>query len=307
MDIRRLETFCKVYELKSFSKAGEDLFLSQPTISAHVASLESELEIALFDRIGHSVLPTQAAKVLYKHAQDVIDLLKKAVAEIYSLQDRIAGKLHIGGSTIPGHYLFPQLLKLYMSKYPEVEIHLEIDDSSKVAERVISGQIEFGIIGAKEEYPDLIFNEVMRDELIVVGKRGYFPKTVDESENQKLEQLPWVIREKGSGTRKAMESGLNNLGLNIKDLNIVATVHSTESLLRCVQAGLGITITSRLVATAPINRNELAIINVMGLSLERSFYLVYHKQRKLFPLVNSFLSFLQNINLDINKYLEWQS
>ena len=118
MDFRRLEAFSKVYELKSFSKAGTELFLSQPTISAHVSALEKDLGVQLFDRLGRVIMPTPAGEVLYRYAIDAFSCLEKARVEIELLQDRVAGELFVGCSTIPGHFLLPHLIARFSMQYP---------------------------------------------------------------------------------------------------------------------------------------------------------------------------------------------
>ena len=151
MDIRRLQAFSKVYELRSFSRAGEELMLSQPTISAHVLALEEELGAQLFDRLGRSVLPTQAGEVLFRYAQSVFTELEHARSDILALSRRVAGELVIGGSTIPAHYILPRLLARYLATYPEVHLELQSGDTQEVTAMVLEGLIHIGVVGRGHE------------------------------------------------------------------------------------------------------------------------------------------------------------
>jgi LysR family transcriptional regulator, transcriptional activator of the cysJI operon len=293
MDLRRLEAFCKVYELKSFSKAGQDLFLSQPTISAHIATLEEELGIPLFDRVGRGILATQAGDILYAHAQKIFRDVEQAHAEIQLLMNKVAGDLFIGGSTIPANYLLPFLLAEFARECPEVKVSLSVGDSAEILEQLLSGRLIVGIVGAREEHKDLVYLPMMKDELVVVAPRGKISAGTVITEPEQLLTLPWVLREKGSGTRKAMEEAFSTLGIDLRHVKTSIQVQSTGAVLRCVQAGLGLSVTSRLAASADIERGDMDVVEIKGLEMERFFFAVHHKGRKFFPAATRFIEFLK--------------
>lgn len=293
MDIRRLEAFAKVYELRSFSRAGQELFLSQPTISAHVSALEAELEVSLFDRLGRTILPTQAAEVLYRHAQDVFSSVASARAEIQLLQERVAGDLAVGGSTIPAHHVLPSLLSRFCKRYPEVRIDLRVGDSLGIIQRLAAGEELVALVGAAGAQQDIVFEPVLRDELVIVaGADGGYPPhgTIAPGE---LPAQPWVMRESGSGTRRAFEQGVRELGVDDRTLRVVMSVESTQAALASVRAGLGITVTSRLAARDLLERGELVELSVPGLDMPRNFYLAYHARRHQFPVTRYFIEFIK--------------
>jgi DNA-binding transcriptional LysR family regulator len=291
MDFRRLEAFCKVYDLKSFSKAGQELFLSQPTISAHVSSLEQDLGVRLFDRLGRVVLPTPAGEILYRHAQEAFASLATARAEIEYLQDRVAGDLIVAGSTIPAHYLLPQLLSRFARKYPEVKIQLRVGDSRSVARQVSRGELLVGVVGAQEDFPDLVYERVLEDDLVIVAAPDMCPAG-GHLLPEDLASHSWVMREVGSGTRKAFEQGVSAMGVELRTLSVAVTVESTQAVLQCVLAGLGLSCTSRLAAGSLLDRGELVEVKTPGLSLPRAFYSVHHERRHTFPVVHHFLQYL---------------
>ncbi|SKA76206.1 selenium metabolism-associated LysR family transcriptional regulator [Desulfobaculum bizertense] len=293
MDFRRLEAFSKVYECRSFSKAGQLLFLSQPTISAHVIALEDELGVRLFDRLGRVVLPTPAAEILYTHAQDAFGILEKARAEILLVNDRVAGDLYIGGSTIPANYVLPELLAKFTRLHPDVHLRVELGDSHDILGLLSSGSLPLGMVGAKVPSSDVAFEEVLRDELVVLASPALAEQYNAAPELTTLTQLPWVMREQGSGTRRALEQALNAVGVNIRKLNTAISVESTESVMRCVLAGLGISVTSKLVAQEFLEQGKLVLLEVPELHMVRSFYLAYNERREMFPAARYFLDFVR--------------
>jgi DNA-binding transcriptional LysR family regulator len=294
MDMRRLEAFASVYELGSFSKAGQKLYLSQPTISAHIAALESELEVRLFDRLGRSVLPTQAADILYRHARDTFASLEKARAEIALLRAEVSGNLVLAGSTIPAHYLLPAVMARFTARYPDVSLRLNVGDSKAAAVMVAAGEAELGVVGANTGQAELEFIPLVEDELAVVVGRSRLAAGAAELSLAELESMPWVMREPGSGTRSALESALAEAGLDLRALKVAAVVDTTTALLQCVRGGMGLAVTSRLAAAELVERGELVAVPAPGLVLRRTFSLVMHRSRHLFPVARVFAEFLKD-------------
>ncbi len=290
MDISRLETFCKVYEVRSFSQAARELYVSQPTVSTHILSLEKELSQPLFDRVGKNVIPTRAGDMLYMYARKITMLVKQAQEEIQLLSKKVVGEVRLGGSTIPSNYILPLVLNSYRKKYPEVRLCLEIGDSLNIQKKVAEGVLEIGVVGAKGGDRDLIFESLFEDELVFIGRRDYLEgcETLED-----IISLPWIMRESGSGTRRAIEEALVRHGIRPRDLNVRARVFSTEALLRCVREGVGISVTSRLAAEDLGNRSDIVIRTFPFLQFQRKFYVVYHSQRTFFPAAKAFLQELR--------------
>jgi DNA-binding transcriptional LysR family regulator len=292
MDIRKLEAFCKVYELQSFSRAGEAMFLSQPTISSHVANLEDELGVKLFDRLGRKIMPTQAGDVLYENMVTIFRNLDRAKAAIEVLRDRVVGELQVGCSTIPSHSILPELLKSFSSKYPEVSFIVHTGDSSEVIKRVASGDWPVGIVGKRPDEEDLVSKLLARDETILVASPNapWLPAG-DELPLDKLVELPWIMRIQGSATRMVLENALNKAGCSLQSLNIRCKVEGTcESLAHAVH-GVGLCFTSKLAAQPLLDSGEVVRIKVPALEGRREFYLIHHGGRYMFPALKAFVEF----------------
>lgn len=291
MDYRRLQAFCKVFELRSFSRAGEHLLLSQPTISAHVAALEKELDTRLLDRMGRDVMPTAAGKALYEAAMQAFAALDSARSEIRLMCDEVAGDLTLAASTIPAHYLLPEVMAAFRREHPGVRFRLVVGDSHSIMARVAEGEAMLGVAGMREELPGLNFTRLLNDELVIIAPPGLVPAD-QELAAADLAALPWVIRPEGSGTGRALAAGLAGLGVDVRNLEHAAVVDSTQAVLQCVSAGVGVSVTSRLAAGPLLARGELAQLRVAGLELKREFFMVRLAGRKMFPASRVFAEFL---------------
>jgi len=294
MDFRKLEAFCKVYELKSFSKAGLELQLSQPTISAHVANLEEELGVPLFDRLGRTVLPTQAGEVLYRGAKQVFQQVGRINSEIGLLRDMVVGDLLLGGSTIPANYILPTLLKTFLGLYPSLRVHMTIGDTDSIIRQVGQGRLELGIVGSQPEQQGIAAYPLHRDELVLVAAPCVREGRPEPKNLRDLRAWPWILRERGSGTRRYMETLLKASGITIGDLAVSLWVESTEAAIQCVRAGLGLSVVSRLAAQPYLERGELVCLDILSQKLERSFYLIQRQGRELLPAASLFIEHVRN-------------
>ena len=295
MDIRKLEAFCKVFELQSFSKAGEAMFLSQPTISSHVANLEDELGVRLFDRLGRKVMPTQAGEVLYKSMVTVFRNLEQAKASIEVLRDRVVGELPMGCSTIPSHAILPKLLAAFSMRYPEVSFTVHTADSSEVIKRVVSGDWPMGIVGKKPVEEELVASLLAEDETIVVAApdASWLPEGNGPIDLESIVRLPWIMRVKGSATRLVLERELARAGQSLHNLNVRVRVESTCESLAHAANGVGVCFTSKLAVRSQLENGEVIRLNVPALEGERQFYLIHHSGRYMFPALKAFVEFHQ--------------
>ena len=289
-DVHKLEAFRRVYELRSFSKAGEVMFLSQPTISSHVACLEEDLGVRLFDRLGRQILPTAAADVLYVRAREVFDALDRAVLDIAMLRDRVAGEIALGSSTIPGHYVIPGTVAAFTALHAEVTFSFTVGDSSDILARILSGDLHLGVVGVQPDSAGLTAELLFNDEMVIIGPADNDP-TVWTLEA--LLRRPWVMREKGSGSRMALGKAFRALGIDPEQLNVRAMVDSTDAAITMVHAGVGVTATSRIAAGELLAAGRVKDRTVPELASSRSFYLVRRTDRELFPAVAAFSAFLK--------------
>lgn len=293
MDIHRLVVFCKVIELQSFTKAAEAVLLTQPTVSEHIRALEDSLGEKLIDRLGREILPTPAGKVLYQHAREIISLRDKTLQALERFKGNLSGTLHIGASTIPGTYILPRVVGTFKARYPAIQIILQISGSGQVVQKILDGSVEFGMIGAKWDEKRIVLEEVYSDEIVLVVYPGH---PWEGRENVPLEELagmPFVLRERTSGTRMVMSQALEAAGLPLSRLNVVAEMGSTEAVRQSVKAKIGITLISRHAVEENVAMKTLIAVPIEGLRILRPFFVAQRKNRELSPLCAAFLEHLR--------------
>lgn len=293
MDIHRLEVFCKVLELQSFTKAADAVCLTQPTVSEHIRALEETLGERLVDRLGREVLPTPAGKILYRYAKDIIALRNEAVQALEKHKGNLSGNLLIGASTIPGTYILPELIGSFKALYPSIHITLRITGSSEVVERLMDGKLEIGLIGAKWDDRRIELEEVFSDELVLTVFPEHPWAKRKSIRPEEMADEPFILRERGSGTRIVMNQALEANGFSPSRLYVVAEMGSTEAIRQGIKARIGVSILSSKAVAEDIERGALAAVPVKGLRLFRSFYLAQRKNRQLSPLCTAFIEHLR--------------
>jgi len=293
MDLRKLSVFCKVYELRSFSRAGEETYLSQPTVSGHIKYLEDILDVPLFDRLGREVIPTRAGDILYQYAEKMIRLRDEAIQALRTYLGKIQGELVIGGSTIPGDYILPRLLGTFNAAYPDVKVLLQVSDTREIVKRILEARVEIGMVGARIEEERIEYIPFMYDRLILVSHPDGPPSPGSTLSPEALTQLPFIVREAGSGTLLGIQRILNAMKLDLKDLKVVAELGNTESVRQGVKAGLGLSIISDTAVKEDIENNTIRMVPLRGLPIRRDFYLAMHRDRTHSPICKAFLSFCE--------------
>lgn len=292
MEIKKLEAFCKVVELKSFTQAAEAVFLTQPTVSEHIRSLEQELGQKLLDRLGRVVEPTPVGRLFYGYAEKILQTRQEAVQAVALYSGNLVGRIVVGCGTIPGTYLLPELIGRFRIKYPSIKITLRISSSRSISGKVLHGELDFGVVGAKWNESGLNWTRMFHDELTLAAHPEHPWADRKHVSLTEIMQEPFILREPESGTRKVFSSILAENGLKENDLLEVAEIGSTAAIKEAVKAGIGISILSRCALRDEINCGRLVAVAIQGQPLERSFYLVQRKNRAMPPVANVFLEYL---------------
>jgi DNA-binding transcriptional LysR family regulator len=293
MDLWQLHIFCKVVELKSFSKAGKTVHLSQPTVSSHIKDLEDHFGCRLVDRLSRESVPTKAGSILYDYARKLIALKDETETALAEFQGKIKGRLTIGGSTIPGTYILPWIIGAFISNYPEVKLSLVIGDTRKIIEEIVSGIIEFGVVGAKTADKSIIQEKLIDDELCLIVSKDHRWSSKKRIKLSTLFKEPFVVRKQGSGTLSSIRRSLEKKGCRLDDFNIVAEMGSTEAVCQGIKGKVGVSILSPRAVSEELKAGTLKAIILEDLDLRQSFYLTRHRYRSLTPLGRTFISFLQ--------------
>lgn len=291
MDLHQLKVFISVYKNRNFSKAAKEIFLTQPTISEHIKSLEEELKCKLFDRIGKRVIPTKEADILYEESLDLINKFENLKDIIQKMQRLPSGNILIGTSSIPGTYILPSLIPEFKNSYPDIHIQIEISDSLEVINNLLSNNYLIGLVGTKINNSNIKHSPFMWDELVIASP-NFTEKSVITPEE--LVKYPFIMRESGSGTRKETEKFLKEAGIEPSKLKIVCTLGNTDAIKQAIKKGLGISILSIHSIKDEIECGKLKAIRIKGYEMKRMFYIVTNTKRTLPYIYKLFYEFLKN-------------
>ena len=279
MDFRQLEAFVSTVEHKSFSAAAAALYLSQPTISSHVHSLEKELQVQLIHRTTKRFEVTSEGQRLYEYAVALLQLQKKAINE---LSDAPKKELHIGASSVPGQCILPQILGNYRQLCPDVCFQVVFSDSLDIIQQVSNGTLDIGLVGTTAE-SRCAFVPFVSDELVVaVPNTPHYQELI--SSRTPLSQLlkePIIMRTDHSGTMRERQQFLQRLQISMDDLNIIAYMNDAAAIQNCVIQGLGVSIMSRQTVEASAQRGDLLMIPLGEHALLRKLYIVYRESEFL--------------------------
>ncbi len=295
ISLRQLEAFCKIVETGSFSKAADEICLTQSSISERIASLEEEVGARLFDRFGRKVFLTDAGRFFYVRAKRLLEEKERICLEIQDFLGLKKGELKIGGSTIPGEYLLPTVIKRFHDTYPLIDIRVTVNDSKKIQEMVLDGHLHLGIVGFIGEHknPNIEAIKVWKDELVVVVPKGHKWSDKKEIEAQDIIKEPFIIRERGSGTLRVMEQYLKKYIGSSEELNIIATLGSSTAVKEGVKSGLGISIISIKAIESELNAGLVSALRIKGVKMIRYFYLIWDKRRTKSPASQAFIEFME--------------
>jgi len=293
VDLRQLEIFVKVAEFGSFSRAAEALYLTQPTVSEHIRTLEDEVGVRLLDRLGRGAAVTRGGQLLLSYATRMLALQREARQAMDGFQGRMSGELLAGASTIPGEYVLPAMIGRFKEKYPDISITLLIGDSQTAVDWVAEGRAELGVVGARLSHRGVEYKELMPDEVVVVVPGAHPWHGRRQIMLDELRSEPLLIRERGSGTRAALEAALAEAGMDLGSFRIVGEMGSTQAIKQAVKAAVGVSLVSKRAVEEECKSGLLWCLRVKDLKVTRSFHLVTHKERSRSPLAEAFRGFLE--------------
>jgi len=297
MNLKQLEAFVCVAEGKSFSAAAKKLYLTQPTVSAHISSLEKELGVRLFVRTTKDVELSSEGELLYDNARRMLQLEKNILRDFTQKDSKAANKIIVGASTVPGQYILPQILSLFSRTYPGNQLELREADSMEVVRMVQDGQVEIGFTGTTGSDPTCVFEPFYHDRLVIItpsnDKYRQYEKTGFPIEQFYEER--WIVREEGSGTRKEAERYLQDMGVDLNRLEIVATISNQETIKKSVEAAMGISIISGAAVDDYVEQGSLLRFPLGAEEVYRKLYMVWSKNHKPGKAARLFIRFVREL------------
>lgn len=282
MNLKQLEAFVQVAEKRSFSKAAKELFLTQPTVSAHISALEKELKVRLLIRNTKEVELSKEGKLLFGYAKEMI-MLEEQIMQAFSRsgEDEEAC-ISIAASTIPFQYVLPEILAKYSEKHPRDKFELVESDSTDVIEKVLSREAEIGFTGTMISKPNCQYIPFFYDELVIITPNTEkFRRMKEEGITMDVfRSEPIIMREVGSGTRVEVEKYLKSFGIAANELKVIASMENQEAIKKSVSKGLGIAMISGLATEGEVAKGELLKFSFPNGRMVRQLYMVQNKNQR---------------------------
>jgi DNA-binding transcriptional LysR family regulator len=288
----RLKVFYTVAKRLSFTKAADELFISQPAITKHIHELEDEYKAKLFERKGNRISLTKAGDLLFAFAEDIFERYDNVAFEINALDKRKEGMLRLGASTTVSQYVVAPLLAKFRNKFPDVQLSLITGNTTYIEKALLDKDIEIGIIEGYSKNTEISYHSYLKDELVLVCAGNHPLAGRNELSLDELKDIRLVQREHGSGTLDVIDHALKKSGLNPADLQVEIRLGSTESIKSYLLNAPCMAFISIHAITDEVKNGELKVIDVAGLSIERTFYIIT-LQGKITGLADLFFHFAQ--------------
>ncbi|OEH94331.1 selenium metabolism-associated LysR family transcriptional regulator [Bacillus solimangrovi] len=296
MNQRQLSIFISTAETKSMTKTAHDLYMTQPAVSQTISDLEQQLNVQLFDRFKRQLHLTDAGDTLYDYAKRIIALTDEAKTTMQEYEIGTKGKLQIGASTTIGIYLLPQLAASFRSKNEQIHLNYTINNTRVIEDLILKHELDIGIVEGTVHSKDIIETHMMDDELFLICSHlhEWATKEPDAIETTDLQNESIIAREKGSGTREVVEQVLS---LHKITLNNTHTLNNTEAIKKAVEANLGVTFLSKLAIQDELSDKRIIHVPLKQISFPRTLKIIYHKDKYMTPLFQSFLNHCQQFAL----------
>jgi DNA-binding transcriptional LysR family regulator len=274
MDLQRLESFLHAAEHLSFSEAAKLLRVTQPTISHHIKTLESELGVELFDRSAPGLRLTEAGRALLPWTRKLIQDSREMEEMAASLQDGVLGHLRIACSTTAGKYILPQLAARFSKRHPGVRVSIMACNPDLAIPQVLQGEANLGVVSFEPQDERLESQVFFEDSITLIVPASHPWAFRRRIEVEDLLKEPIILREGSSGTRRVMLSALAQHDIGLDDLNVFMELGNAEAIVRTVASGYGISFVSNLASACPLDRGSVVDVAVRGLDLRRTIYMI---------------------------------
>lgn len=286
----RLKVFHNVASRLSFTRASEELNISQPAVTKHIKEIENQLNTKLFDRKGTSIQLTQSGKILYEYAEKIRNIYRDLEFEISQINQQHKGKLIIGASTTIAQYIVPEILAKFNSYYKDIKIELITQNTEIISALLKEGKIDLGIIEGESQSSYFEYKPFKADEIVLVAKANH-PLANKILSLKDLYNLDLIFREQGSGTQEFIQNRLKEKGINIDDLKTVIQLGSSESIKNYLLHSDCLAFLSISTVLNELKNKILTIIDIKNFSIERNFHFILPKGEQS-ELIQLFLKFI---------------
>jgi DNA-binding transcriptional LysR family regulator len=303
--LTRLQVFLAVAQCMSFSEAAAHLHLTQPTISHHIKVLERELGAPLFERTGNGLRLTEAGSLLVPRARRLVHDAIKIQQVIESLDERVAGHLRIACSSATGKYVLPLFAARFHERHPDITVSVVRCAPPDVVAGLLGGSTDLGVISNEADTAGMECQEFFNDHIILIVPPRHPWAVRPCVEPSELVDVPLIIREPTSGTRRALLTQLGQHNILVDDLNVFLEVGNSEAIIKTVEAGFGVSFVSRLAAAWALELGTVVEVPLAGCELHRTVYVARPEMQAAHRAVDAFWGFVHDpSNADLRKMAE---
>ena len=280
----RLKVFHTVASRLNFTRAAEELYITQPAVTKHIHEIENYFKVKLFDRNGTRIKLTPAGQVLFQHTTQLFAIYSNLEFDLNTLSERHSGQLNIGASTTVAQYVLPPVLASFHAKFQDIRVAMKIDNTGETENALQERSIDLGVIEGRTKNALFKYTEFVKDKLVLVADARHPLAKKATLKPEELTKIPLLLREPGSGTLEVLAHALKPLGIKIGQLRNEMQLGSTESMKAYIQHSDCLAFMSAHAVTKEVANQELAVIDVKGLVIERFFYFIQlHGQAEALP------------------------
>lgn len=290
LTLRQLKVFEAVARQRSFSRAAEELFLTQPAVSMQVKQLEESIGLPLFEQMGKKIFLTEAGQELFHYSRVIAEQLEEMEGVLSRMKGLGEGRLKITVVST-ANYFAPQLLASFCQRYPKATINLDVTNREVLLQQLANNETDMAIMGQPPEGQDLSTESFMENPLVVIASPGHALVGQRHIPVQRLAGETFLVREVGSGTRSAMERFFQEHGIELHTGMVMST---NEAIKQAVQAGMGLGIVSLHTVALELETRRLAILDVDSFPIMRHWFVVHRQNKRLLPVAAGFKDFLLN-------------
>jgi LysR family transcriptional regulator, low CO2-responsive transcriptional regulator len=288
--LHQMRVFAAVVRNHSFTRAAKELFLTQPTVSMQVKHLSRTVGFPLFEQVGRKLYLTQAGRELYETCRDVFERMAQFEITLADLQGLKQGNLRIAVVTT-AKYVIPRILGLFCQRYPSIDISLTVENHQQIMDGFLTNQNDLYILSQIPEDIDVTVEPFLENPLVVLAARDN-PLTKENFISlERLSKEPFIMRERGSGTREEVERVFDARRLPLK---VRLDMGSNEAIKQAVAGGLGVSVLSKHALVLDSQNSNLAVLDVQSFPIQRHWYVMYPSTKKLSAIATVFHDYLLN-------------
>lgn len=288
MNLHQLQIFCTVARHLSFSDAAEELFITQPAVSQQVKGLERELNVKLFERLGHKMFLTEAGEAVLGSAQAIVTARAEMEQSLALLRGSTRGRLALGANTTGGMYVAPAIVRAFRELHPEVEATLQVETTNRICERVMQNMLDVAVVTGPVEDRRFVVRDLVDDEVVLIVSPSHSFAARKSVSPAEVAGEDFAVPEPGSRTRSLIEGAFLEQGFRIR---VTMQLPGTEAVKKAVESNVGVAMVSKYSVTRELALGVLCRVAIDGLRIDRPMHVLYRKGKHLSPLSRAFLAF----------------